>query len=212
MPADPSSPPAGGSWRFRGQIAGVGSTSGIRVVVGWWRESPFGEFADAMIERADGTRILLAPTEHVRDLVATTYTFDETRIEPLSAREDAQGRWLVESPSLSLTLTPGARLPVGWLLRAVPRRLATSPAWCGLIDPVARVVMRGVRTRGIAREGRRESYGATDSRAVEALTGEFDGHALGTLADVDPPCRFGFSSTPRRPSMSDVTTTIEFLT
>ena len=212
MLADPSSPPEGGSWRFRGQIAGVGSTSGIRVVVGWWRESPFGEFADAMIERADGTRILLAPTEQVRDLVATTYTFDETRIEPLSAREDAQGRWLVESPSLSLTLTPGARLPVGWLLRAVPRRLATSPAWCGLIDPVARVVMRGVRTRGIAREGRRESYGATDSRAVEALTGEFDGHALGTLADVDPPCRFGFSSTPRRPSMTDVTTTIEFLT
>ena len=199
-------------WRFRGQIAGVGSTSGVRVVVGWWRQSPFGEFADAMIERADGTRILLAPTEQVRDLVATTYTFDETRIEPLSAREDAQGRWLVESPSLSLTLTPGARLPVGWLLRAVPRRLATSPAWCGLIDPVARVVMRGVRTRGIAREGRRESYGATDSRAVLALTGEFDGHDLGALADVDPPCRFGFSSTPRRPSMTDVTTTIEFLT
>ena len=29
------------------------------------------------------------------------------------------------------------------------------------------------------------------------------------LAPVDPPCRFGFSSTPRRPSVTSVVTTIE---
>lgn len=198
-------------WRFRGQIAGVGSTSGVRVVVGWWRQSPFGEFADAMIERPDGWRVLLAPSEQVRDLVATTYTFDETRIEEFAAATDDAGRWVVTSPSLRLTLTPGPRMPVGWLLRAVPRRLATSPAWCAVVDPIARVVMRGVRTRGIAQAGRRESYGATDSHAVVALEGSFDGRDLGALALVDPPCRFGFSSTPKRPSITDVTTTIDFL-
>ena len=32
--------------RFSGRIAGVGSTSGTRVVIGWWRDSPFGTFAD----------------------------------------------------------------------------------------------------------------------------------------------------------------------
>ena len=55
--------PMGERQQFRGRIAGVGSTSGIRVVVGWWQDSPFGTFADAMVERADGHRMLLAPTE-----------------------------------------------------------------------------------------------------------------------------------------------------
>ncbi len=96
------------------------------------------------------------------------------------------------------------------LLRAVPRRLAESPAWCAATDPAARVLLRGVRTRGVAREGRREWYGATDVRAVTALAGTFDGAALGTLAPVDPPCRFGFSSTPRRPAVTTVVTTVEW--
>jgi len=195
--------------RFRGRIAGVGSTSGIRVVVGWWHESPFGPFADAMIERPDGRRILLAPTEQVRDLVATTYVFDETRIEPFSVAAGGEdSRWVVDSPSLSLRLDVGGRMPVGHLLRLLPRGVAQSPAFATLADLVARVAMRGVRTRGMARAGRREFYGATDLRAVTALAGALDGIELGALAPVDPPCRFGFSSTPRRPSVTDVVTTI----
>jgi hypothetical protein len=34
--------------RFHGRIAGVGSTSGIRVVIGPWAASPLGAFTDAM--------------------------------------------------------------------------------------------------------------------------------------------------------------------
>ncbi len=196
--------------RFRGRIAGVGSTSGVRVVVGWWHESPFGPFADAMVERADGHRILLAPSEQVRDLVATTYVFDEARVEPftVSAGGVAGAQWVVESPSLVLRLDVGGRVPVGQLLRLVPRGVAQSPAFATLADPVARVAMRGVRTRGMARAGRREFYGATDLRGVTGLTGALDGIPLGDLAAVDPACRFGFSSTPRRPSVTDVVTTI----
>lgn len=200
----------GARQRFRGRIAGVGSTSGIRVVVGWWHESPFGPFADAMVERADGHRILVAPTEQVRDLVATTYVFDETRVEPFTVSAGGAGgsRWVVESASLSLRLDVGGRPPVGHLLRLVPVRVAQSPAFATVVDPVARVAMRGVRTRGMARAGRREFYGATDLRTVTALTGALDGIPLGSLAAVYPPCRFGFSSTPRRPSVTDVVTTI----
>lgn len=200
--------------RFRGRIAGIGSTSGVRVVVGWWPESPFGAFADAMVERADGHRVLLAPSDEVAELVSTTYTFDEVRIEPFEvsagwADGDAWVRsWGPSSPSLSLTLEVGGRTAVGRLLRVVPPALATSPAFATLADPVARVVMRGVRTRGVARAGRREYYGATDVRAVTGMSGSFDGVDLGRLAPVDPPCRFGFSSTPRRPSVTEVTTTI----
>ena len=189
--------------RFRGRIAGVGSSSGVRVVVGWWHESPFGPFADAMVERADGHRVLLAPSEEVRDLVAGTYVFDETRVEPIEVGPVAGGvrlgaagdgpvggglggdalvgaglggegrgrAWGVASPSLDLRLEVGGRMPLGRLLRLVPGALAESPAWATVVDPVARVALRGVRTRGVARAGRREFYGATDVRAVTAMSG-----------------------------------------
>ena len=193
----------GQAQRFRGHIAGVGTTSGVRVVVGRWAESPFGAFADAMVETAAGHRVLLAPTEEVAELVAATYSFDEVRIEPVTV-----DGWALSSPSLSWEIVEGGRTGLGRLLRLVPRRLAESPGWCTVTDPVARVVLRGVRTRGSAGNGRREWYGATDVHAVESLTGAFDGVDLGALAPVDPAPRFGFSSTPRRPSVTAVVTTV----
>lgn len=204
--------------RFEGQIAGVGSTSGVRLVVGRWARSPFGAFADVMVERADGHRLLLAPSDRVRELVCGTYVFDETRVEPVTLTDvpgpagvdGADGpAWRLQSPSLSLTVAIGERLPLGRLLRLVPRPLATSPEWATVVDPIARIAVRGVRTRGSAGQGRREFYGATDLHAVTWVEGELDGIPLGELAPVDPPCRFGFSSTPAQPSVTTVVTTIE---
>jgi hypothetical protein len=103
----------------------------------------------------------------------------------------------------------GGRTPLGAALGLVPARVATSPPWCSLVDSVARVVMRGVRTRGTAGGDRREWYGATSVRTVTAVVGEWRGTDIGRLVPVDPPCRFGFSSTPRRPSVTSVVTTVE---
>ena len=194
-----------GRQRFRGRIAGIGSTSGVRVVVGSWTGTPLGPFADAMVETADGHRVLLAPHQEAADFIAATYTFDELRIEPVAV----SAPWRVRSPSLTLDLELGRRKPLGYALRAVPARLAESPTWCTLTDPVARVTLRGVRTLGTAGNGRREWYGATDTHSVVAMSGSFDGADLGGLADVDPPCSFGFSSTPKRPSVTTVVTTVE---
>jgi len=194
--------------RYQGRIAGVGTTSGTRLVVGSWAHTPFGVFADVMVERPDGHRVLLAPSEAVRDVIEATYIFDEVRLEPVSVTE-AEGSWQVSSPSLSLWIGFGRRSGLGWLLRAVPTGLATSTRWATVVDPVAVRVMDGVRTRGVARKGRREWYGATDLRLVTSASGTFDGAPLGSLAPVDPPCRFGFSSTPRTPSVTSVVTTIE---
>lgn len=207
----------------------------MRVVVGWWLETPWGEFADAMVERADGHRMLLAPSDAVAELVATTYTFDEVRVEPFAVQPGGPPRsggltphpegvgttggvrgapgevpssWVVRSPSLELGLAVGPRSGLGRLLRLVPAPVAASPAFATLADPVARLVLAGVRTRGTALTGRREYYGALDVHRVTAMTGALDGRPLGALAPVDPPCRFGFSSTPRRPSVTDVVTTI----
>lgn len=194
--------------RFTGRIAGVGSASGVRVVVGRWDDGPWGSFADLMVEDATGHRVLVAPDERSREFVAATYTFDEHVIEPVTVTDTPAG-WRVQSGSMRLDLTIGRPTALGRLLGLVPDRLATAPAWCALTDPVARVVLRGVRTRGTAGRDRREWYGATSVRSVTTVAGTWRGTDLGALAPVDPPCRFGFSSTPRRPSVTSVVTTIE---
>ena len=194
--------------RFTGRIAGLGSTSGVRVVVGRWDDGPWGPFADLMVEDAAGHRVLVAPDERTRAFVAATYTFDEHAVEPVVVTDTAGG-WRVASDSVTLDVTIGGPTALGRVLGLVPDRLATAPAWCAVTDPVARAVLRGVRTRGTAGSGRREWYGATSVRSVLAVSGTWRGTDLGTLAPVDPPCRFGFTSTPRRPCVTDVVTTVE---
>ncbi len=193
--------------RFRGQIAGVGTTSGTRVVVGRWEHTPLGPFADAMVARPDGHRVLLAPSPDVARFVAATYDFDEIRIEPFDVHADPHA-WRVRSDSLVLDVRIGGRTALGGLLAVVPGRVAEAPWWCAATDVIARTVLDGVRTRGEMQD-RREWYGATGNRAVVAASGTFDGDDLGRLAPVEPPPRFGFSSTPARPSVTDVVTTIE---
>ena len=194
--------------RFHGRIAGAGSTSGVRIVVGRWDDSPWGPFADLMVEDATGHRVLVAPDERTRDFVAATYEFDEHVLARVAITDTAAG-WRVDSEPLTLDLAIGGRTVLGRVLELVPDRLATAPAFGTLTDPFARVVLRGVRTRGTAGRDRREWYGATSVREITALSGSWRGTDLGTLAPVDPPCRFGFSSTPRRPCVTTVVTTIE---
>jgi hypothetical protein len=201
-----------GRHRFHGEIAGVGSSSGVRVVVGHWRESPLGTFADVMLAEPDGTRVLLAPEDAVADFVSTTYQFDRVEIGPVSvAIEQASGHasWHVVAPRLDITFRVGSRPVLGWLLRLVPSRLATAPWWARLTDPVAQVVLRGVRTRGPAGNERREYYGATDLHRITGLAGSWQGADLGELAPVSPEPGFGFGSTPQRPSVTSIVTTID---
>ncbi|WP_129339579.1 hypothetical protein [Cellulomonas endophytica] len=197
-----------GHRRFSGHIAGAGSTSGVRLVVGRWLRSPLGAFADVMLEDVDGRRHLLVPRPDVAELVAGVYRFDEVVDTPVRVRTDRdRRRWHVEAGPLQVDLTVGWRTALGALLRTVPGPLATSTAFATAVDPVARRVLPGVRTRGRS-GGRTEWYGATDQHAVVALAGSWQGSPLGALAPVEPAVRFGFSSTPRRPTVTRVTTTI----
>ncbi len=193
--------------RFSGTIAGIGSAAGMRVVVGRWERSPLGEFADVMVEHPDGRRVLLAPSAEVAEFVAATYTFDEVQITPVTATVDGP-EWTVTAGPLALSLRTGRRTALGWLLRAVPAALATSPRWISLVDVIARRVLRGVRTRGSAGNGRAEYYGALDVHAIVAARLSWDGVDQGGLVPVDPPVRFGFGSTPRAPSAVRVVTVV----
>lgn len=193
---------------FTGHIAGLGTGAGVRMVIGSWLESPFGGFADVMVESADGHRTLLAPSEEIAEFVSATYTFDSTEIGPVNV-DHVAGAFSVTAPGLVLAGRLGGPAPFDRLLRLVPGRLATAPAWLRVVDPVASRLIPGVRTHGSAGNGRREYYGVRRSRRIILVDGNFRGVDLGGLAPLDPPVKFGFSSAPKTPQMVSVTTTID---
>jgi hypothetical protein len=177
------------------------------VVVGWWWRTPFGELADVMVEDPAGHRVLVAPDARMADLLEQTYAFDEVVTGPVQVCD--RGRVVrVHGPDLDLGFTVGGRTLLGGLLGLVPRRLATSPRWLAVIDPAARMILKGVRTKGSAGGGRTEFYGAYGLHRIDCVFGTWRGTDLGTLTAVDPPVRFGFGSTPRRPVVTSLVTTI----
>ncbi len=193
---------------FTGHIAGLGTAAGVRLVVGRWPVSPFGSFADVMVQTAVDERILLAPSAEVADFVASTYEFDRIELGEVTA-DLTEDQLTVGAPDLQVTLTLGGAAPVDRLLRLVPARLATEPRWLAAINPVAGLIVPGVRTAGSAGNGRREYYGVRRSRRVVAATGSFCGRDLGGLAPLLPAVSFGFSSAPPDPQIVSVTTTID---
>ncbi|MFI9648285.1 hypothetical protein ACIHAA_18560 [Streptomyces sp. NPDC052040] len=192
--------------RFDGWIAGIGTASGTRVVVGHWLRSPFGAFSDVMLERRDGHRLLLAPSARTAHFIAGTYSFDEVRVVPVGAV--ATGRdWTVTADSLRMRFALGRRGLVGHLLRAVPGPLAARPFWAAWVALPAWLLL-GARTCGSAGGGRYEWYGARDLLPITAAAVRYGGEDLGALAPVEPPVRFGFGSTPRGPCAVRVTATV----
>jgi hypothetical protein len=178
------------------------------MVIGSWLESPFGRFADVMVETAYGERTLLAPSDEIAEFVSTTYSFDTVEIGDVAVTH-GRDEFALTAPNLDVSAKLGGPAQFDWLLRLVPSRLATAPAWLRAIDPVASRLVTGVRTAGSAGHGRREYYGVRRTRRIAAVTGRFRGADLGGLAPLDPPVRFGFSSAPATPQMVSVTTTID---
>jgi hypothetical protein len=193
---------------FTGHIAGFGTRSGVRFVVGSWLESPFGRFADVMVETPDGERTLLAPSAEVAEFVSSTYSFDRTDLGVVTVDHAADG-FTVSAPGLEVSAALGGPAPFDWLLRLVPAPLSRAPWWLRAINPVASRLVSGVQTAGSAGNGRREYYGVRRTRRITTVEGRFRGVELGGVDALDPPVRFGFSSAPPTPQMVSVTTTID---
>ena len=193
--------------RFRGYIAGIGTASGTRLVVGHWLESPFGAFTDVMVENDAGSRLLLAPTPEVAEYVGSTYHFDAVDVSGVDARL-TPGQLLVNAGPLRLNAALGPRTFLGRMLEQVPPALAVHPRWLKAINPVARLLVPGVRTAGSAGGGRREYYGARSIRSLTGVQASWDGQDLGGLSPIHPPVRFGFSSVPPTPQIVALTTSI----
>jgi hypothetical protein len=195
-------------WIFDGHIAGIGTVSGLRAVVGLWAQSPFGPFSDAMVQLPSGHRILLAPTEEVGGFIGAVYNFDETRIVPLAASQ-AAGRLTVDAGPLRIRAGLGARTRLGAAARLIPRSLAVHPRWLRAVSPLAARILPGVHTAGTAGGGRAEYYGVTDLHRIDSACVSWDGTDAGPLAAILPAVAFGFSSVPAEPGLARVRTTIE---
>ncbi|VXB63087.1 hypothetical protein ARTHRO9AX_180527 [Arthrobacter sp. 9AX] len=106
----------GTRWIFDGHIAGIGTASGLRLVVGVWKSSPFGPFSDVMLQEPSGHRLLLAPGAEVADFIAGTYTFDEVRVVKVHATL-APGHLTVDAGPLAISARLGGRSLLGHALR-----------------------------------------------------------------------------------------------
>lgn len=198
----------GTRWIFDGHIAGIGTATGLRAVVGVWQRSPFGSFADVMVQLPSGQRLLLAPTEEVAGFISATYSFDEVTVVDVKALL-AEGLLTVDAGPFRLRAGIGGRTLLGSALKAVPRRLAVHTAWLRAISPVAAMLSPGARTSGTAGGGRLEYYGVSDLHHISSAVVSWEGVDAGALAHIRPGVTFGFSSVPPRPSLARVCTTVE---
>jgi hypothetical protein len=135
--------------------------------------------------------------------VASTYSFDEVRIEPVSVERGEE--WSVHTRSLQVRFTPGRALWVSSVLALVPGRLRRTPVWARVCNPFARLLMPGVQTYGTAGGGRTEWYAARHVRRLTCARATWEGGELGNLAPVTPAVRFGFASSPAQPTLTALT-------
>lgn len=194
--------------RFDGAIAGMGTSSGVRLVVGAWARSPYGAFTDVMVEHAGGHRVLLAPTQPVAEFVSAAYQFDEVRVGPTATRRHGP-RWDVSAGPLELTFAVGTRTSLGMLLCVIPSAVTKARWFATAVDPIAQAALTGVHTRGTTKSGRREWYSAYDIHRIDSLQASWSGDDLGDLSRVEPPVRFGFALTPANPSITHLTAAID---
>ena len=197
----------GKRWVFDGHIAGIGTESGLRAVVGLWQRSPFGSFSDAMVELPSGHRILLAPTAEVAEFIAAVYNFDETRVVDVAAWQGGH-QLRVDAGPLRIRAAVGGRTRLGRMVRLVPRPVAVHPHWLRAISPLSARLVPGARTAGTAKGGRQEYYGVTDLHSIDSVRVRWDGGDAGSLTAIRPAVSFGFSSVPPEPSLARVRTTV----
>jgi hypothetical protein len=157
--------------RLDGLIAGRFET-GDRIVLGCWRSSPFGPFADAMWARPDGTRVLVAPEGAPLAFVSFHYRFEEHVAARTGARVTRDGLLFTGGPlELEMELEPPGAMSV--LLGLRPSPLRTWMPWIWVEDVVFRPLLgpllggtADIRTRGVTPGGGAERYAIHDVRAA----------------------------------------------
>ena len=183
---------------FKGRITSSGFESGDRIVVGAWKESPFGEFTDIMWAKPDGTRVLIAPTQEIVDYVTAMYSFDEVLLEDIiTTGEDRNQK--VKSNTMELDFSWNRGLPIPF---------KRSLLFISTVELFFAKLFFGTRTYGVTKNNRKEWYAIDRVSHIKKANAKISGKDPGDFTSMNEPCKFGFSEAPKRPSSCEVRTHI----
>jgi len=176
-----------------GYICSAAFTSGHRVVIGVWDDSPLGPMVDVMWAGPDGERVLLVDRDEVGTFISAVYRFDRVERVAMASRWD--GRTLrVRAGDLVLALHSGRTWPI-------PLAALRSHATFRGVEAFVAKRLLGVRTFGTSPTGIFEWYRADGYRRVIEARATLAGEDLGSLCPFRSPTGFGFSEPPLRPSV-----------
>tara|TARA_B100000212_G_scaffold341639_1_gene325405 strand:- start:9514 stop:10518 length:1005 start_codon:yes stop_codon:yes gene_type:complete len=183
---------------FSGRITSSGFETGDRIVVGAWKTSVFGEFADIMWAKPDGTRVLIAPTKEIAEYVTAMYSFDEVIIEDVkTVGNERELKVSCQTMDIEFTWNKGFPIPF--------RR---SLLFIATVELFFAKLIFSTRTYGITKNNRKEWYAIDRVSHITSANALISGKDAGEFRPMDKPCRFGFSEAPKKPSSCIVRTHI----
>ena len=185
---------------FEGRITSCGFSSGDRLVIGIWKKSPFGDFADIMWAKSDGTKILIAPNNEIGDYISSMYNFDIIKIEEIK---------LEERKNMIKLETEDIHCHFEWN-KGIPFIIKKRPLWfVASIEYLFGWLIFRTKTYGKTKDGKKEWY-VVDRLSKLTLAKAFIGDKnLGEFTDFFPKANFGFSDPPKMPSSVLVRSHIE---
>ena len=175
---------------FTGRITSSGFSSGDRIVIGDWKDSPFGSFTNIMWAKSNGSRILLSPRENLAEYVSSLYSFEEVKITPIEVKRNNR-EISVKAGNLEVKMAWSLAFPIPiwrpkWFISVFENAIATR--------------FFNTSTFGMTRNGRREWYSIRGISKV--IHGEciIDGVNIGQSKNFEIDACFGFSEPPKWPS------------
>lgn len=185
---------------FEGRITSCGFSSGDRIVIGTWINTPFGSFSDIMWAKPDGTKVLIAPNQKIANYISSLYDFDIIKIEELDIESD-ENMMKIETKDLNCHFE--------WS-RGVSFLIKKRPLWfVASIEYFFGWLIFGTKTYGKTKNGKKEWYAVDRLSRLTLADVEFNGKNLGKQTKFHPKANFGFSDPPKMPCSALVRSHIE---
>ena len=184
---------------FVGRITSTGFSTGDRIVIGDWRESPLGSFTNVMWAKPDGSRVLLSPSEKHAEYVSELYNFEDVEVTDIRVEREKRGV-RINGGGLSIRIVWGMPFPIPFW----------RPLWfISSFEALFGRIIFGTRTHGITKNGRREWYSVRSLSRILEAEASVEGDDLGGKSEFEIDACFGFSEPPVMPASITLKSYIE---